>query len=132
MVLAAVSLCVLGYKVKKCCLPVLKPFLEVKQKTKQEILEMLKSQMDEYWNKVSDQFQVRTNQVGDTKLVIESIEMDAYYNQPGLYPHMSPYLPRGMVKTGGGVTPVRASAPVEAVEVGTTLGNQPGVDSATV
>jgi hypothetical protein len=133
LVIAAVILRTVCYKINKCCLPVIKPFLEVKNKSKPEVVgEILRTQMEEHINRATTHGQWSTPPLNDTKLEMESLEMATFANSAVLYPALDETVPKGMVNTGGGVTPVSASAPVVTVVGEDTLGRQPGVGTSKI
>jgi hypothetical protein len=94
--------------------------------------EVLRAHMEDICKRAASQGQWRNAPSDDSKLVIESIEMSTHADKSVLYPYLNDKLPNGMVYTGGGITPIRASAPVETIVVKEALGTQPGVETTQV
>jgi esterase/lipase len=125
----SIAICCFCYKVKTGCVSAIKPFLEVKSQSKKDTMEeLLRAQMEDFYKWAASQGLWSYTAPEENKLGVESLEMSTHASRSAHYPQ----LPASMHYTGGGVTPVRATAPLEAKLVQGAPGTLSGVETTIV
>jgi hypothetical protein len=77
--IGAIILCVCFYKLeKKCCLPVLQPFTEVRHKSREQMMrDQMKQEIAEWWDANSHQYQLRSQQSGEISLNVRAMDLSS-------------------------------------------------------
>jgi hypothetical protein len=114
LLITAVVICIICYKLSSCCLPVLGFFR---------------------WAKTKPQHKESTTGPSMEMAIMDAahtLEMGQYTHQSSVYPDLDTRSYGRLLNTGGGVTPGRATAPVDETVIGDNLATRPGVGTSRV